>query len=168
MICRACGRVVPDDSLYCPQCGTPLEKVNTNVNETANNNANANSANNGYYNANANVNAKEQEEAAYIAEKLNKGRLYGIISIVCSILGLGSFGSLDVVAIICGYLGLKQLKSVPKDYPDKSVAVTLNRAGIICSAGLIIAGGLAILICLIAFPWVFGALASGLAGLMMI
>ena len=156
MICKNCGKVVPDNSLYCPQCGVPLEKVNPEVNN--NYNANANAQANANYN---NISREEQDEANFIAEKLNKGRLYGIISIVCSILGLGSFGSLDVVAIICGYLGLKALKFVPNNHPEKSTAVTLNRAGIICSAGLIIAAAIGILICMVAFPWVF----AGLAGL---
>lgn len=151
MICKACGKVVPDNSLYCPQCGVPLEKVNPEVN----NNYNANATANANYN---NVNQKEQEEAAFIADKLNKGRLYGVISIVCSILGLGSFGTLDVVAIICGYLGLKSLKFVPNTNPEKSTAVTLNRAGIICSAGLIIVAAIFIVVALLAFPWIFAGL----------
>ena len=127
MYCKACGKVVPDDALYCPQCGAPLSKVDAGHARDTGNNGN-------YHN----MSDKEREEMEFIQGRLNKGRLYGIISIVCSILGLGSFGSLDVVAIICGYLGLKNLKSVPNSYPDKAIAVTLNRAGIICSAGLII------------------------------
>ena len=107
----------------------------------------------------------KQQLQPYEQGRLNKGRLYGVISIVCSILGLGSFGSLDVVAIICGYLGLKSLKAVPNSYPDKATAVTLNRAGIICSAGLIILTAIFIIIALIAFPWIFASIAGFFAGL---
>ena len=160
MYCKACGKVVPDDALYCPQCGAPLEKVDA---EPA-----PNTSNNGNYHANNNYNHlsdKEREEMEFIQGRLNKGRLYGVISIVCSILGLGSFGSLDVVAIICGYLGLKSLKAVPNSYPDKVTAVTLNRAGIICSAGLIILTAIFIIITLVAFPWIFASIAGFFAGL---
>ena len=142
MYCKACGKVVPDDALYCPQCGAPLEKVDA---EPA-----PNTSNNGNYHANNNYNHlsdKEREEMEFI-----QGRL-------------GSFGSLDVVAIICGYLGLKSLKAVPNSYPDKVTAVTLNRAGIICSAGLIILTAIFIIIALVAFPWIFASIAGFFAGL---
>lgn len=143
MICNACGKVVPDNSLYCPQCGTPLDKVNAAPAPERNN-----------------MSDDERREMEYIQSNLNSGRLYGIISIVCSILGLGSFGTLDVVAIICGYLGLKKLKHVPNHYPEKQTAVTLNRAGIICSAGLIILTAIFVIIALVAFPWIFASLAG--------
>lgn len=155
MICKACGAVVPDNSLYCPQCGTPLDKVNTDVKHDAGANT---------QNTAPNMNDNERREMEYIQEKLSKGRLYGIISIVCSILGLGSFGTLDVVAAICGYLGLKHLKEVPNHYPEKSTAVTLNRAGIICSIGFILVTALFVIIALLAFPWIFASIA-GLFGL---
>lgn len=155
MICKACGRVVPDDSLYCPHCGVPQEKVGNNGTYNANNDAN-------------NMSDKEREEMNLIQSRLNSGRLYGVISIVCSILGLGSFGALDLIAILCGYLGLKQLKQVPDNYPDKQTAVTLNRAGIICSAGFIMLIALFVIIALIAFPWIFASIAGLFAGLLMI
>ena len=155
MICKACGKVVPDDSLYCPHCGVPQEKVGNNGNYDANNNTYAN-----------NMSDKEREEMNFFQSRINSGRLYGVISIVCSILGLGSFGALDVIAIICGYLGLKQLKPVPDTYPDKHTAVTLNRAGIICSAGFIILIALFVIIALIAFPWIFASIAGLFAGLL--
>lgn len=153
MYCKACGKVVPDDALYCPQCGAPLEKVDAEAAPNTGNNGNYHA----YYN---NMSDKEREEMNFIQGKLNKGRLYGVISIVCSILGLGSFGSLDVVAIICGYLGLKHLKSVPNSYPEKQTALTLNRAGIICSAGLIILTAIFVIIALVAFPWIFASIAA--------
>ena len=156
MICKACGEVVPDNSLYCPQCGVPLDKVDADPAPASGNNGNYQTKNN------------DQEEMAFIQSRLNAGRLYGVISIVCSILGLGSFGALDIVAVICGYLGLKQLKAVPDTYPDKHTAVTLNRAGIICSAGFIILIGLFVLIALLAFPWIFATIAGFFAGLLMI
>ncbi|MBQ8063036.1 MAG: zinc ribbon domain-containing protein [Clostridia bacterium] len=152
MYCKSCGRVVPDDALYCPTCGNPLEKVNGAQ-------SSAGSA------QNAGPTAKEQKEMDLIQQRLNSGRLYGVISIVCSILGLGSFGSLDIIAIICGYLGLKQLKSVPNTYPEKHTAVTLNRAGIICSAGFIFLIIAFVIIALIAFPWIFASIAGFFAGL---
>ncbi len=155
MICKACGRVVPDDSLYCPHCGVPQDKIGNNGTYHANNNANVN-----------NMSDKEREEMNFIQSRLNSGRLYGVISIVCSILGLGSFGALDIVAIICGYLGLKQLKAVPNTYPDKQTAVTLNRAGIICSAGFIILIAVFVIIALIAFPWIFASIAGLFAGIL--
>lgn len=151
MICKACGAVVPDNSLYCPQCGTPLDKVNTEVKHDSGANT---------QNTAPNMSDKERQEMEYFQEKLNKGRLYGIISIVCSILGLGSFGSLDIVAAICGYLGLKHLKAVPNHYPEKSTAVTLNRAGIICSIGFILVIALFVIIALAAFPWIFASFAA--------
>lgn len=141
MICKACGKEVPDNALYCPFCGAPLNKVDTDIRE------------------------EERKEMEFIQSRLNAGKLYGIISIVCSILGLGSFGSLDIIAIICGYLGLKQLKQVPNTYPEKSTAVTLNRAGIICSAGFIFVIALFVIIALIAFPWIFASIAGFFAGL---
>lgn len=150
MICKACGKVVPDDSLYCPHCGVPQEKV----------------GNNGTYNANTNMNDKEREEMNAIQNHLNTGRLYGVVSIVCSILGLGSFGALDIVAIICGYLGLKHLKQVPPNYPDRQTAVTLNRAGIICSAGFIFLIAVFVIIALIAFPWIFASIAGLFAAIL--
>ncbi len=161
MYCKACGKVVPDDALYCPQCGAPLEKVDAEPAQGAGNNGNYHASNTNYNN----MSDKERKEMEFFQEKLNKGRLYGVISIVCSILGLGSFGSLDVVAIICGWLGLKHLKAVPNTYPDKYTAVTLNRAGIICSAGLIILTAIVVLVALIAFPWVFASIAGFFAGL---
>lgn len=150
MICKACGKVVPDNSLYCPQCGVPLDQVGSQVN----------------YNTNTQNNAttKEREEQEFIQNKLNTGRLYGVVSIVCSILGLGSFGTLDIIAILCGYLGLKSLKYVPNTYPDKHTAVTLNRAGIICSAGFIILIAVGLLIAAAVAPWIFGSLFSFLGG----
>ena len=164
MYCKACGKVVPDDALYCPQCGAPLEKVDAEPARDTGNNGNYSTNHAAHANYN-NMSDKEREEMEYIQGRLNKGRLYGIISIVCSILGLGSFGSLDVVAIICGYLGLKSLKAVPNSYPDKQTAVTLNRAGIICSAGLIILTAIFIIIALIAFPWIFASIAGFFAAL---
>lgn len=158
MYCKACGRVVPDDALYCPQCGKPLEKVNPEVDKNYNANQNAANQNNA-------PTAEEKKEMDFIQQKLNSGRLYGVISIVCSILGLGSFGSLDIIAILCGYLGLKQLKSVPDNYPDKQTAVTLNRAGIICSAGFIFLIIAFVIIALVAFPWIFASIAGFFAGL---
>lgn len=143
MYCKSCGRVVPDDALYCPMCGKPLEKVGGKEAPSPD----------------------EQREMDFIQQKLNSGRLYGVVSIVCSILGLGSFGSLDIIAIICGYLGLKQLKNVPNTYPEKQTAVTLNRAGIICSAGFIFLIIAFVIIALIAFPWVFASIAGLFAGL---
>lgn len=158
MYCNACGKVVPDDAVYCPQCGAPLEKVDAEPKQ--------NTGNNGNYHANYNnMSDKERQEMEFIQGRLNKGRLYGVVSIVCSILGLGSFGTLDVVAIIFGYLGLKSLKAVPNSYPDKHMAVTLNRAGIICSAGLIILTAIFIIIALIAFPWIFASIAGFFAAL---
>ena len=50
-------------------------------------------------------------------------------------------------------------------HPDKATAVTLNRAGIICSAGLIILTAIFIIIALIAFPWIFASIAGFFAGL---
>lgn len=151
MICKACGKVVPDNALYCPQCGTPLEKVDPEVSRD--------------YNAEKNYD-KEREEMEFIQKKLNSGRLYGVVSIVCSILGLGSFGSLDLIAILCGYLGLKELKHVPNNYPEKNTAVTLNRAGIICSLGFILVIALFVIIALAAFPWIFASIAGFFAGLL--
>lgn len=154
MICKACGKVVPDNSIYCPMCGAPLDKVNAETNRHEN-------SNNGNYNANTNtMNAKEREEMEFVQQKLSNGKLLGIVSIVTSILGLGSFGALDVVAIICGWLGLKQLKFVPNTNPDKSTAVLLNRAGILCSAGFIIVIAIFVIVALAAFPWIFSGLAA--------
>ena len=148
MICKQCGKTIPDNSVYCSQCGAPLNKAEW---ETGRKQEAANDPN--------------RQEQEFIQSKLNAGRLYGIISIVCSILGLGSFGTLDVIAIICGYIGLKNLKYVPNDHPEKQTALVFNRAGIICSAGFIFVILAFVLIALVSFPWVFGAIASFFAGL---
>ncbi len=140
MTCKSCGRVVPDGATYCPHCGA----LQNSVNETTN----------------SKMNDKERKEMEYIESKLAKGKLYGVVSIVSSILGLGSFGTLDIVAIIFGWLGLRHLKAVPNSYPEKQTAVTLNRAGIICSAGLIIAMVILIIVGLAVAPWLFASLAA--------
>lgn len=137
MICNNCGKIIPDDSVYCPQCGAPVGKVSR----------------------------EKPEPADAVAGKLQTGRIFGIVSLACSILGLGSFGTLDIVAIICGYLGLKQLKEVPDDHPDKHFAETLNRAGILCSTAFILLILAAVVIALVAAPWIFALIGQFFAGI---
>ncbi len=105
---------------------------------------------------------KQMENPAWDS-LLKTGLILGIVSLGCAILGLGSFGILDIIAIICGIYGKKQLKKIPKDLPNWNLAMTLNKAGIICSAAFIV---IIIVVCLVAAPGVFllfGKLFSSLA-----
>ncbi|MCQ2486920.1 MAG: zinc ribbon domain-containing protein [Clostridia bacterium] len=140
MTCTNCNHNIPDDSNYCPKCGAPLNKdisVNT-------------------------VPEKEQpvynKEAAIIENDFQSGKLMGYASLICAILGLGSFGTLDVVALLLSHFGKKRLKNVPKDYPGRDFAMGLNQAGFLVSGGIIIVLIVAILICLLFFPAVFAGI----------
>lgn len=143
MYCKNCGKTIPEDSVYCPQCGAPVGKVGPEKP----------------------AQEPSKEASDTVLSKLQTGRIFGMVSLACSILGLGSFGTLDIVAIICGYLGLKQLKEVPDDHPDKHFAVTLNRAGILCSAAFIILILAGVLIALLAAPWIFALIGQFFAGI---
>lgn len=80
-----------------------------------------------------------KQDAQYENDYLS-GKTMGIASLVCAILGLGSFGALDVIALLLSHFGKKKLKNVPKDYPGRDFAMSLNRWGFIVSGGLLIVG----------------------------
>lgn len=137
MICNNCKNEIPEDAVYCPKCGIPLDGSNKVQNLP-----------------------KEGTE-----NEVHTGFLLGIISLTCSLLGLGSFGILDIAAIVCGHYGKKHLKDVPDGTPNKALALTLNRAGILCSAAFIILIAAAVVVCLLAAPWVFGLVGNFFGGL---
>lgn len=111
------------------------------------------------------VNGNNTKETTETESEVRTGFILGIISLACSLLGLGSFGILDIAAIVCGHYGKKHLKDIPDGTPNKSLALTLNRAGILCSAAFIIVIAIAVLGCLLLAPWVFGLIGNFFGGL---
>ena len=115
MKCNNCGTVIDDNAVYCPQCGIPVNKEVSNA-----------------------TNVQYNKQDAEYQNTYQAGKLMGYASIICAVLGLGSFGTLDVIALLLSHFGKKKLKTLPNNYPGKDYALGLNTAGFVVSGGLLV------------------------------
>ena len=113
--CAKCGSQMDDAQRFCPGCGFDMGAgQNTSVS---------------YYNGGQ---QQSPYDYFYMHEGVRKTNAMGIVSLICSLVGLFFLGPiLEPLAIIFGGVGISQCNKYPKLYTGKGFAVAGLVIGII-------------------------------------